>query len=161
MKKVFYALHAALIVLIFFNSCATTSGAAKRITIASGEIPPDMANENFTIIGILHEKRGYDKWVEKNFAAYPGNSVTATRDELETTYRDVNKYRYVMDSNKGNERWSSTNASGRQESSNVITYKYYIKDRKTGKIYKRKESSSFFSKEIIAYLKAIDAVRKK
>ncbi len=161
MRKIFHALLVTIIICGFLTSCGSTKGAAKTITIASGEIPPDMATEEFTIIGILHDKRGYDKWVEKDFAAYPGNSVTGTRDDLISTYRDVNKYRYLMDGEMKSERFSSTNAQGRQEHTTTTSYHYYILDRKTGKTYKRKDDSSFFSKEMIAYLKAIDAVRKK
>ncbi len=71
MRKILPALVATIIICGLFASCRSTKGAAKSITIESGEIPPDMANEDFTIIGILHGKRSYDKWVEKDFAAYP------------------------------------------------------------------------------------------
>ncbi len=160
MRKI-HALLALIIITGFLASCGSTKGAAKSITVASGEIPPDMANEDFTIIGILHGKKNYDKWVVKDFAAYPGNSVTGTMEDVTSTYRDVKKYRYLMDGDMKRERTSMTNAKGRQEYTTTISYRYYILDRKTGKTYKRKDDSSFFSKEMIAYLKAVDAVRKK
>ena len=161
MIKIFYVLLTTIFVFVLFTSCRSTKGAAKFITIASGEIPPDMATEDFTIIGMLHDKKSYDKWVEKDFAAYPGNSATATWDELKTTYRDVKKYRYLMDGDMKSERTSSMDEKGRTKYETIYTYRYYILDRKTGKTYRRKDDSSFFSKEMIAYLKAIDAVRKK
>lgn len=161
MKIIFHCLLATIIICSFLTSCGSTKGAAKKITIASGEIPPAMADEDFTIIGILHGKKSYDKWVEKDFAAYPGNSVTGTMEESMTTYRDVKKYRYLMDGEMKTERFSSTNEKGRQEYTTTTSYRYYILDRKTGRSYKRKDDSSFFSKEMIAYLKAIDAARKK
>lgn len=161
MRKIFHGLLATIIIVCFFTSCGSTKSAAKRITIESGELPPDMATEDFTIIGILHDKKSYDKWVEKDFAAYPGKSVTSTMEEVYKTYRDVKKYRYLMDGVMKSERFSTTDEKGRQSYTTTTTYRYYILDRKTGKTYKRKDDSSFFSKEMIAYLKAIDAVRKK
>ncbi len=161
MRKTFHVLLAAIIFLGFFSSCRSTQGVSKTINIASGEIPPDMANEDFTIIGILHDKKGYDKYVEKDFAAYPGNSVTGTMEEAKTSYKDIKKYRYVMDSKMLRERSSTTNAQGRQQYMTTYSYRYFILDRKTGITYQRKDDSSFFSKEMIAYLKAIDAIRKK
>ncbi len=112
MNKIVYALLATIFVFVLFSSCRSTKRAAKSITIASGEIPPDMATEDFTIIGILHDKKSYDKWVEKDFAAYPGNAVTANWDELKTTYRDVKKYRYLMDGDMKSERTSSMDEKG-------------------------------------------------
>jgi len=161
MIKIFQAFIVTIIICGFLTSCRSTKGVAKSITIESGEIPPDMATEDFTIIGILHGKKGYDKWVVKDFAAYPGNSVTSTMADLNKTYSDKKKYRYLMDGDMKTERTSTTNAKGRQEYMTTTSYRYYILDRKTGKTYKRKDDSSFFSKEMIAYLKAIDAVRKK
>ncbi len=82
-------------------------------------------------------------------------------EDLTTTYSDKTKYRYMTDGQMKSDRFSSTNEKGRQEYTTTTSYRYYILDRKTGRTYKRKDDSSFFSKEMKAYLKAIDAARKK
>ena len=138
MKKIFHLLLATIIVCSFFTSCGSTKGAAKTITIASGEIPPAMAEEDFTIIGILHDKKGYDKWVEKDFAAYPGNYVTATMEDALTTYSNIKKYRYLMDGTMKTERFTTINEKGRQEYNTTTVYRYYILDRKNRKNVQKK-----------------------
>ena len=161
MRVIIYSLLATITIIGNLASCRSTKGVANSITIESGEIPPDMAKEDFTIIGILHGKKGYDNYVIKNFADYPGKSVTAALEEVPKKYKDVEKYRYLMDAEEKKERTSMTNSRGMQDYTYTTSFRYYIIDRKTGKTYTRKSSSSFFSKEMIAYLKAVDAVRRK
>jgi hypothetical protein len=49
---------------------------------------------------------------------------------------------------------------GSRKTQTVPGKRYFILDRKTNKEYKRKTWSSFYAKEMQAYLKAIEEVRK-
>ena len=140
--------------ILTITSCKTTSAVADKITIESGEIPPDMKTEKFILIGTLKDKRSYDKYVEKEFDAYTGEYVLATKEEISTKYPDKSKYRYIMDCVEVR----SPSGNGKDYTTG---FRYYIRDRKTGTNYTRKGQSSFFALEMKAYLKAIEAVRKQ
>ena len=130
----------------------STNTLANKITIGSGEIPAEMKSENFTIIGILKGRNSYDKYVIKEFSAYTGNYVLGNKKEINTTYSDITKYRYLMDYDLESSKSSNMTTYG---------YRYYIIDRKTQIKYSRKSRSSFFALEMRAYLKSIETVRKK
>lgn len=136
--------------LCILNSCASVSSVASKITIESGEIPPEMENENFILIGILSGRNSYDKYVKKTFSEYPGEYVLATMEELYTKYSDIEKYRYYMNYELSNNLFTE-----------AVGTRYYIVDRKSQKTYKRKTGSSFYALEIEAYLLAINSVRQK
>ncbi len=166
MQKI--TLYFTCICLLFstalINSCSSPEHVANKITITSGEIPPDMKTEDFTLIGILQGRKSYDKYVEKEFDGYTGKYVLATYDELKTKYKDVNKYRYMMDYDATRNSSYAPGAPGANGSGWTTTtngYRYYILDRKENKKYKRRGESSFFALEMKAYLQAIQNTRDK
>jgi len=138
------------VLLCVLNSCASVNSVASKITIDSGEIPPEMKNENFILIGILSGRNSYDKFVKKAFNEYPGEYVLGTMEDLNTKYNDIEKYRYYMNYGLSNNRIT-----------NAVGTRYYIVDRKLGKTYRRKSGSSFYALEMEAYLQAIDRVSQK
>ena len=122
-----------------------------------------MPNEDFTIIAVVIGRKYYDKYVAKAFENYTGKYILATQEEIKTKYSDSITYRYVMHHDFSQDRNLSYNASTGRVSNyaGATHYYYYIVDRQTGKKYKRKMGSSYFAKEMQAYVKAIDAARKK
>lgn len=84
------------LILVFsaflLNACSSVSSVAKKITVKSGEIPPDMPNEDFTIIAVVIGRKYYDKYVAKAFENYTGKYVLATHEEIKTKYRDSITY---------------------------------------------------------------------
>ena len=157
-RKIIFAFSLLFLFAILINSCKSTKAVANKITIESGEIPPDMRNEKFTVIGVLHGKDSYDKYVEKEFSEYTGKYVLATYPEIKAKYTDSLKYRYIMDCFEiVTESYDAKSLSKRRYS---VGYRYFITDRKTDVTYKRKQKSGFFALEMKAYLKAIEAVRK-
>lgn len=156
MKRLITYLVSTVILATSLQSCASTSSVANKITIESGEIPPDMKSEDFTLIGVLKERGSYDKYVKIEFANYTGKYILATENEIKDKYNDTNQYRYIMDY----ERETASSFSGSNgKSTNVPGKRYFILDRKTNKEYKRKTWSSFYAKEMQAYLKAIEAAK--
>lgn len=147
MKKLFsiFCLTFLFAFVVITNSCAPPANVAQRITIESGQIPPDMKNEDFTLIGVLKGRNSYDKYVEKEFNDYSGKYVLATSEEIMTTYKDVNKYRYILDCNVSNDEYYAPASPGSNSRgySSTTGYRYSILDRKDGKKYVRKSESSF------------------
>lgn len=163
MKPVSYMLILCLSVIILNSSCVSSASIAKKITIESGEIPPDMAKEDFYLIGVLKGRDSYDKYLEKGFSEYHGKYVLATLSEIEKKYKDTSKYRYILDyvlDNKSMTYMSERSPDGKT-TRNSTSYTYYIRDRKTDKKYIRSAGSSFFSMEIRTYLNAIENIRVK
>jgi hypothetical protein len=158
MKNALLTFRLGLFVIGTFliNSCASTSELAESITIESGQIPPDMKTEKFTLVGVLQGRNSYDKYLTKEFEAYTGDYVLATRKEIESKYSDVTKYRYLLDYVK-----ETTRIGTGVDSRNSSGYRYFIIDRKDDKKYLRKSRSSFFALEIRGYLKGIESIRKK
>ncbi|MFZ4930377.1 hypothetical protein [Chryseobacterium sp. Mn2064] len=157
MKTFIMSLATIAILSTSMQSCASTGSVATKITVESGEIPPDMKSEDFTLIGVLKERGSYDKYVEKAFADYTGKYVLATENEIKEKYSDVDKYRYIMDYERAT---GSVMVVGSSKSQTVPGKRYFILDRKTNKEYNRKTWSSFYYKEMQAYLKAINEVKK-
>lgn len=157
MKALIMGVASIAILSTTLQSCASTGSVANKITVESGEIPPDMKSENFTLVGVLKERGSYDKYVKKEFANYTGEYVLATENEIQDKYSDIDKYRYIMDYER---ETASIHYAGTRKSQTVPGKRYFILDRKTNKEYKRKTWSSFYAKEMQAYLKAIEAVRK-
>ncbi|MBS1549313.1 MAG: hypothetical protein JSS94_05520 [Bacteroidetes bacterium] len=146
--------------LYSMQSCGSTDSVAKTITVKSGELPADINNPDYTLIGTLKERNSYDKYLIKGFEQYNGKYVLATENEIKNKYTDIDKYRYQMDYEResGEVFTASKNQplSGRPYQS-VPGKRFYILDRKTNKKYIRKTWSSFYAKEIQAYIKAIEA----
>ncbi len=156
MKILITCLVSTVILATSIQSCASTSSAANKITIESGEIPPDIKSEDFTLIGVLKERKSYDKYVKKAFENYTGKYVLATEEEIKEKYSDTNQYRYIMDYER---ETADLIVVGSPKTQTVPGKRYFILDRKTNKEYKRKTWSSFYAKEMQAYLKAIEAVK--
>lgn len=156
MKISIISLVSTVILATSLQSCTSTSSVADKITIESGEIPPDMKSEDFTLIGVLKERGSYDKYVKIAFANYTGKYVLATENQIKDKYSDTNQYRYIMDYER---ETASLTVVGSRKSQTVPGKRYFILDRKTDKEYKRKTWSSFYAKEMQAYLKAIETVK--
>ncbi|MFT3702135.1 MAG: hypothetical protein QM802_07185 [Agriterribacter sp.] len=151
MKKI--SLVVLVLLLCVFNpSCRSSKAVADKITVSSRQIPPEMATNDFTIIGMLHKRHSYDKYLKKGFETYPGKYVLSIDFEVNKNYPDTSKYRYYLDYE--NEFSSS---GGNQ----FTYYRYFIVDRVTGNKFRRKTSSTNFANEIKMYLAAIEKVRKK
>lgn len=148
----------SLILFLIFNtsSCKSTNSSSNKITIQSGQIPPEMESEDFTIIGVLQGRRSYDKYLEKEFAAYSGKYVLAYKHEIDSKYPDKIKYRFIMDYDSES---SGYFVSGKYNQTQH--YQYYILDRNRDIKYKKKGASSYFALEMKSYLKAIESARKK
>jgi len=140
--------------LCVFNSCALPHQESTNETVESAEIPPDMATEQFILIGTLKNRKSYDKYMTKEFANYTGKYLLANKAEITTTYQDISKYRYIMDYTVDTDFGSSSQPGS-------STYRYFIKDRKANKIYPQRLRSGYYPFEIRSYLKAIEAFRKK
>lgn len=171
MKKIILIFLLFFAILLGFSSCYNIQEIAETITIESGEIPSDMAVEDFVIIGVLKENKNYDKWLAKSFEVYTGDYILLTEKEIENNeiYRDVSKYRYIFDydfktvRNK-DYRAPSTRMPGESDfhERDYIKYTYFIYDRQdSGKTYVRKSGSGYYGKEIKVYLTAIDLIRYK
>jgi hypothetical protein len=156
MKTFITCLACIVILSTTLQSCASTDSVANKITIASGEIPPGMKSEDFTLVGAIKERRSFDKYMEKAFSKYTGKYVLATENEMKTKYADVNKYRYVMDYVRES---GSVSQIGTGKSYSVPGKRFFILDRQTNKEYRRKTWSSYYGKEMQAYIKAIEAAR--
>lgn len=142
-----------LLALCVFNfSCRSSKAVADKITVSSGQIPEPMETNDFTIIGVLHKRHSYDKYLKKGFETYPGKYVLSPLFEIQKNYPDTSKYRYYIDYE--NEFSSS---GGNQ----FTYYRYFIIDRVTGNKFRRKTSSTNFANEIKMYLAAIEKVRRK
>ena len=152
-------LSGLIMVLFIIVSCASVNHVAKRITIKSGQIPPDMQTEKFTLIGIVNGKKSYDKYVKKKFSEYTGEYVLAEIEEVDEKYKDVNKYRYILSGTLEVEYSAPTTLYGQPVRHSG--FRCYIFDRKEDKMYRRKRRSSFFALEIEACLTAIEMIRKK
>ena len=143
MKNIIIGLLSAA-VLLTAQSCGSTDSVAKTITVKSGELPADINNPNYTLIGTLKERNSYDKYLIKGFEQYKGKYVLATENEIKNKYSDTDKYRYQMDYEResGEVFTASKNQpmSGRPYQS-VSGKRFYILDRKTNKKYTRKTHS--------------------
>ena len=110
---------------------------ADKMTASSGQSPEAMEMSDFTIIGVLHKRHSYDKYLKKGFETYPGKYVLSPLFEIEKNYPDTSKYRYYID------------------------YENEFSSSVTGNKFRRKTSSTNFANEIKMYLAAIEKVRRK
>lgn len=137
-------------------SCFSVDNAAKNISVQSGEIPQDYAKDPSTIIAIIKDRPSYDKYVKSAFEKYSGKYILATEQEIKSKYSDVNTYRYIMDYERES---GSVTEMGTGKSYNVPGKRFFIIDRKTDKEYKRKSWSSFYAKELQAYVAALNKAK--
>ncbi|PCJ22573.1 MAG: hypothetical protein COA97_13310 [Flavobacteriales bacterium] len=126
----------------------------KNISEEKGAIPPEYGKENSTLICILSEKKryakSYNKYLQKNMGKeYTGEIVYITDAESKTEkYADLDKYRYLF----FRDHYQSP-------TSEYMTSKFYIIDRKLDKTYKCKMTSGAFGKLILGY--AIQLEKKR
>lgn len=154
-----------IISLVLFGfiifSCASVQSVSEGITIESGVIPPEMAKEKFTLIGVMHGRKSYDKYLKSGFEQnYFGDYVLMELKLVDEKYPDKAKYRYLLDYNTRVTPYTYHNGKSLVTTS-TTAYIYYIEDRLTGKKYTRSNGSSFFAKEIQAMTKAIERTRFK
>lgn len=162
MKRIafFPCLLLAICCIINLSSCKSTAIVAGETSIEQEQLPPDMATEPFILIGILKDRKSYDKHMEKQFKKYTGEYVLATLKEVDSQYADVNKYRYIMDSKET----LYDRGAGRDHYTGRM-YSFYIIDRKEGHTYNHTRGSITGSisvdLEVKSYLRSIEAFRKK
>ncbi len=132
------------------SACVSLEVFAKNITVESGEIPPEMKTEKFILVGVLHDEKAVQKSTRQAFEKYTGEYVIGSLSEIRTKYRDLDKYRYLVDYKVDDSAYGKAGN---------YTYQYFITDRKTNIQYVKKTKSSFFERELTTYLMAIDLVR--
>lgn len=166
MKRLVLILLCSTFISTIFYSCASVNSVAKKITVESGEIPPDMTGSDFILIGILSGRKSFDKYVEREFDKYTGKYMLASKSELTEKYNDTEKYRYIIDYQQNHSTHvdlipSRATMGTPNPTYSTTGFRYFILDRKENKEYIRKGQSSFYAKEIRAYLQAIETVRNK
>jgi polysaccharide pyruvyl transferase WcaK-like protein len=151
MRKLVNVFLKSILIIFLLNSCASAGKIASYITIDSGEIPPEMKDNKFILIGILTGDKNYDKQVSKKYNDYSGEYLLMTKKEMSENYSDVDKYRYYMHF----EQEVGVTATGE----GTCGMRYHIFDRKEQILYNRRRRSGFFALEMESYLLAIDRVR--
>jgi hypothetical protein len=144
------------LIISLFGSCKVGTGLSSSLTIESGQVPPDMAKEDFIIIGVLKGRKSYDKYLRKGFEGYTGRFELKTQEEITASYTDVEKYRYILD----HDREVTTYFDGTKYVNNKC-YRFYIYDRKEKKKYSRTDITCSFYYDIKNYVIAVDNARKK
>lgn len=148
-----------------FSSCfigkAIETGKAKNEFTAENEaIPPDFGKDKQAVIlGIIQNRRSYDKYLESAFKKnYTGPYKLITAEELVSgDYDDKEKYRYVLDYQGGTTQ--TTIRDGGLTSS--IQYKrYFVHDRFENKSYMSGAEFTFFAKALKVYVENLDIHRK-
>ncbi|UAY53144.1 hypothetical protein [Ferruginibacter albus] len=155
-------------IIILITGCYTS---VKNVTFTkeAGQIPPEFNGYNDTLLVIRHPGSGdYNRCLKKNFLAYyTGKYKIITPDQIPDHY-PMSKYRFVFDRNLNYTTRSSDfvreTSLGSVSFPNTATYStgivLLVTDRTTGKDYIG-GSSGFYSKYMIAYIKALDAERLK
>lgn len=146
----------ALGITILFGSCSSHQSLAyKEMTIKAGYLPEDMATQKFTVIGVLHGRKSYDKYLKRGFATYTGSYVLAKREDIEKQYPDIEKYRYIFDYDTKTMSYGYTTGTFKANH-------FYVYDRKTEKKYADGVGPvNNFGARIKDYTKAIDEARKE
>jgi hypothetical protein len=141
--------------LNLFFSCSPNLTLYRKITIAGSQIPPDIAKQDFVLIGALRGKNSYNKSLKKAFARYTGPYKLEFSENIESEYSDINKYRFVLDHDREQTSYSGTGPAYN------ICYRFYIYDRKERIKYVSDVVTCNYYERMIAYVMAIDSVRKK
>jgi hypothetical protein len=151
--RLFFRFTILISLIGLYQSCSITTRFYKSITIESEQIPPAVAKEKFTFIGVLKGKRSYDKYLKKGFARYTGNYVLCKQNEIDAKYGDAQKYRFVLDYVM-EKVMPSSYAPGN-------AYHFFIYDRIEEKSYWQSGNTNFFYEAIANYVIAVDTLRKK
>jgi hypothetical protein len=155
LNRVVAGLATFALIIGLSGSCKVGTSLSSSLTIASGQVPPDMANEDFIIIGVLKGRKSYDKYLRKGFEGYTGRFELKTAEEITASYT-VEKYRYILD----HDREVTTYFDGTKYVNNKC-YRFYIYDRKEKKKYSRTDVTCSFYYDIKNYVIAVDNARKR
>lgn len=140
-------------VFLFFTNCVSMP--TESITIQSGQIPPGMTGYTGTLLILKHNKawnKYADKYISEN---YNGEFIFVTEDEIENY--DLEIYRFILSKSNQLNRVGGTQVGG----DFVATEDLYTIDRKTGKVYKTIEKTSFYGLLLKKYAKALERERSK
>lgn len=125
-------------------------------------VPADFGAEKHPIL-VLKFKKKYDKKIESDFKKYyKGEFLHISPEELNTTYADTSKYRYVFGQNL--EIMSSTHdiTTGMPTSSGSGALSFHLYDRVKKKYYDTGVSSGVSWRTVErSYVKKIESVRAK
>ena len=144
----------SILFVLLMAGCSSTKSLEKSneiestISIESGEIPPDMQDEKFGLIGVLRGRKSIDKYIAKKFLDYTGDYVLVPSSKVDSVYQADPYYRYRID------------FTSEMTMNNHIRDTFYILDIKTGEIYTRLSGSSFYAYELKIYLQAIERYLK-
>lgn len=131
--------------------------ASKNLTLEKGAIPPDLGMDDTYVVALLEERESRDKYLRMHFEEnYKGKYVFATRQELETKYADVNKYRYAFTFTR---LVGSVYNTGDHSTTALPSSNYFIFDRKENKEYNSSFNSGMFGKVIQEYTKNMEKQR--
>ncbi len=173
---IFYVLNSGCIMsTILISSALTKQICISKMTVEKGAIPPDFGTTTSTLICIIRERKGYDKYLKKHVRnEYHGKYTFATWDEFDTCieYSDLDKYQYVFAGELHNSVYTtlqnptnpySTGPSGNYSFQEMSTTSetFYILDRKNNKAYPSPYRSSMFAKMIQAYMINLEKERIK
>jgi hypothetical protein len=152
-----------LLSIQFIIGCTPIAKRSRLIKAEKSTIPLNFRGDSFYLVGILHNRNSYDRYLKKAFEKrYTGNYILVTNEELEKKYTDVQKYRYVFDYLKADLSYgkSTSIVTGKEKYVEYSTYKFYVIDRTTSTKYQSNRNGDAFFYEIQAYLMLLDAERK-
>lgn len=139
--------------LLFFGNFAVAQSwledqMAKYISIEHKAIPPDFGKDaNEVTVFVLSGKKNYDKNLREIVALnYNGAHVFATKSELETTYADHGKYRFLF-------------IASRDDDEGARVYEFVIRDRKTGNFFTNRQTWFQLKKVLTFYMQQLEQKR--
>jgi len=124
-------------------------------------VPADFAAEHPILV--LKFKKKYDKKIESDFKKYyKGEFLHISPEELNTTYGDTSKYRYVFGQNLEIMRSTHDITTGMPTSSGSGSLSFHLYDRVKMKYYDTGVSSGVSWRTVErSYVKKIESVRAK
>ena len=135
MKNYFMSKKLISVLLFLSVICILTSCAAiiKNYINKNVEVPADFGKENATIL-VVKWKKFYNKKLEKDFKKYyTGDYLFVSKEEVETKYTDLAKYRYIFGNSLYVTKQQSTGPGTGSASSGLLTF--HLRDRITNKVY--------------------------
>jgi len=96
-------------------------------------VPADFGKENTTIL-VIKWKKFYNKKLEKDFAKYyTGNYLFVSKEEVETKYKDLSKYRYIFGNSLYVTKFPTTTPGTGTPRAGLLTF--HLQDRVDNKDY--------------------------
>lgn len=142
-----------IIFCIFLGSVAIAQPnfaeqAVKYVSVEQKAIPPDFGKDaNEITVFVLSGKKNYDKNLREIVALnYNGAHVFATKSELETTYADHGKYRFLF-------------VASRDDDGGARVYEFVIRDRKTGNFFTNRRAWFQLKKVLTLYMRQLERKR--